>query len=149
MYRLIILIVLIVAKFSIWDHLNQKENGPAQLNVRDVIELAANAAPAGIIGKIEMDVLAGAKIANKIYLNSELDYRDQRSISIVIPGQLALDFAKKYGALPDEYLLFRKIAVTGEAKRVKISFYSKGEKTNKYYYQTHLKITSLEQIEIL
>ncbi len=149
MYRLISLVVLIVASLTIWEYVKHRAEKPEDINIRDVIELAAASAPAGIHGKLEMDVLAVGRLAKNIYLNSETDYRDQRNISIVIPIQLAHSFKSEYGVFPDEYLKFKKIAVTGEAKRVKISFYSNGVKTDKYYYQTQLRVSSLDQIEIL
>lgn len=149
MYRLISLVILIVVSLSVWEYYQQRVENPEELSTINVIELAAAAAPVGIHGKIEMDVLAGGKSARYIYLNSETDYRDQRNISIVIPMQLAHNFKAEYGAMPDDYLKFKKIAVTGEAKRVKINFYSNGVKTTKYYYQTQLRISSLDQIAIL
>ncbi|WP_276328890.1 hypothetical protein [Shewanella japonica] len=39
--------------------------------------------------------------------------------------------------------------IKGQAKRQKIEFYSKGKRTDKYYYQTHILVKGLSQIEVI
>lgn len=114
------------------------------------IEKAAEAAPKGIKGFFELHVKASGKPRKVVFLNSELDYRDPRNISIAIHPKVIESFKEKYGEVPDVYLMDKKIIVYGEARKVKISFGCNGEKNeNKYYYQTHIRVGSLSQIHIV
>ena len=114
------------------------------------IEKASEAAPKGIKGFFELQVKATGKKHEVVFLNSELDYRDPRNISIVIHPKVIEPFKRKYGEVPDVYLKDKKIIVYGEARRVKISFGCNGERNeNEYYYQTHARVSSLSQIHIV
>jgi len=114
------------------------------------IEKAAEAAPKGIKGFFELHVKATGRPHEVVFLNSELDYRDPRNISIAIHPKVIEPFKKKYGAVPDNYLKNKKIIVYGEARRVKISFGCNGERNeDEYYYQTHVRVGSLSQIHIV
>jgi len=114
------------------------------------IEKASKAAPKGIKGFFQLEVKAVGKPHEVLFLNSELDYRDPRNISIVIHPKVIEPFKKKYGELPSYFLKNKKIIVYGEARRVKISFGCNNErKENEYYYQTHVRVGSLSQIHIV
>jgi hypothetical protein len=72
------------------------------------IEKAAALAPKGIKGFFELNVKATGKPNGVIYLNSELDYRDPRNISIAIHPKVVEPFKEKYGQDPDVYLKGKK-----------------------------------------
>jgi hypothetical protein len=61
------------------------------------IEKAAEAAPKGIKGFFEVHVKAIGKPHEVVFLNSELDYRDPRNISIAIHPKVVEPFKEKYG----------------------------------------------------
>jgi hypothetical protein len=114
------------------------------------IERASEAAPKGIKGFFELHVKATGKPHKVVFLNSEVDYRDPRNISIAIHPKVLKPFKDKYGDVPEDYLKDKKIIVYGEARRVKISFGCNGQsKENEYYYQTHVRVGSLSQIHIV
>jgi hypothetical protein len=114
------------------------------------IEQAAEAAPKGIRGFFELHVKATGKQHKVVFLNSELDYRDPRNISIAVHPKVIEPFKEKYGEVPDVYLKGKKVLVYGEARRVKIAFSCNGEQNeNEYYYQTHVRVGSLSQIHLL
>jgi hypothetical protein len=114
------------------------------------IEKAAEASPKGIQGFFELRVKATGKPKNIVYLNSELDYRDPRNISIAISPKVAESFLNKYGETPELFLKNKRIIVYGEARKVKISFGCNGKRNkNQYYYQTHVRVGSLSQILIV
>lgn len=114
------------------------------------IEKAAEASPNGIKGFFELRVKATGKPRKVVFLNSELDYRDPRNISIAISPKVAELFFNKYGETPELFLKNKKIIVYGEARKVKISFGCNGKrKENQYYYQTHVRVGSLSQILIV
>lgn len=50
---------------------------------------------------------------------------------------------------PLKITLSKKIVINGEAKRVKIAFTYKGKPTNKYYYQTHIRLMDISQLMVL
>ncbi len=113
------------------------------------IQLAAESAPNGINGVFKLKVLETGMANKIIFLNSQNDYRDQRNISIAIPPEIAVKFKQLYGSDPDIYLKGKNIIIDGEAKRIKILFTCDGHPTDKYYYQTHIKITSTDQIKVI
>jgi hypothetical protein len=114
------------------------------------IEKAAEASPKGIRGFFELRVKATGKPKNIVFLNSELDYRDPRNISIAISPKVAESFMKKYGETPELFLKNKRIIVYGEVRKVKISFGCNGKRNkNQYYYQTHVRVGSLSQILIV
>ena len=106
-------------------------------------------APNGVKGTFTFQIKASGIQKGKVFLNTELDYRDRRAVTISLTPQIALELTNKYGLSPYTYFLDKTITVTGEAKRVKIDFISKGRRTNKYYFQTHINVSSVEQIKVL
>jgi hypothetical protein len=102
---------------------------------------AAAVAPDGVKGVFELPVRATGRQGGWFYLNSQQDYRDPRNLTIAIPGAMADALAQRFGAELDQYLTGKTIAVRGEAKRVKIHFLADGRPTEKYYYQTHVRLT--------
>ena len=114
-----------------------------------LIEQTEINAPDGVKGAFQFQIKASGIQRNNIYLNTELDYRDRRSITISLDPKTILEFTKKYGSSPDSYFINKTIEVTGEAKRMRIDFYSNGKRTEKYYFQTHIRVTSIGQIKVL
>ncbi len=113
------------------------------------IMAAAEIAPDSVSGVFELHIQSTGRQRGVIYLNSETDYRDQRCLTLAINPIVARGFIQKYGEEPDIYLKNKMIRVSGEARRVKIWFYSKGKRTEKYYYQTHVFVTNESQVEVL
>ncbi len=112
------------------------------------IEYAAASAPDSYKGVFEMTIKAGNLRDRMIFLNSELDYRDQRNLTIVLRPLVVKELTEKYDKDPLEYLLNKKITIKGEAKRMKIWMFYKNKKLKKYYYQTHVFVNSADQITI-
>ncbi len=115
----------------------------------NLIALTEDKAPEGVKGTFRFPIKTSGNQRGVIYLNTENDYRDRRNITVAIHPKLINAFIKKYGESPESYLIDKTIEVTGEAKRMKIFFFSKGKITKKYYFQTHVRVASLEQIKIL
>ncbi|MGY1531546.1 hypothetical protein [Luteimonas sp. A649] len=86
--------------------------------------------------------------SNYTYLNSELDYRDQRNLSIEITTFAARELEAQLGAHPLAALKGKRILVQGAAIRTKIVFFADGRPTDKYYYQTHVRVSDARQITI-
>ena len=118
-------------------------------NAMRLIEKTEINASNGVKGSFQFQIKASGIQHNNIYLNTELDYRDRRSITISLHPKTILEFTKKYGSSPDSYFINKTIEVSGKAKRMRIDFYSNGKKTKKYYFQTHIRVTSVDQIKVL
>ena len=82
------------------------------------------------------------------FLNSELDYRDQRNLSVVLSPQAVQGLQERLGADPLVALQGKNILVTGSAARTRIAFIVDGVPTDKYYYQTHVNVTDASQLVI-
>lgn len=118
-------------------------------NVMDIIALSEGNTPDGLKGTFQLPIKASGTQHRTTYLNTELDYRDRRNISVSLHPKVIRDFIAKFGAHPESYFINKTILVTGEAKRVKIYFVSNGKLTEKYYFQTHIQVDSLSQIKVV
>ena len=110
--------------------------------------MAATAAPEMVPGDFALQVRAAGRADGNVYLNSELDYRDQRNLSIAIAPLAQADLEKRYGQPPDQFFSGKAIVVHGAARRVKIFFLADGLPTDKYYYQTHVAVYDASQIAL-
>src|SRR3546814_4863219 len=88
-----------------------------------------------------------AKDSKYTYLNSELDYRDQRNLTIVVTSAAARALSVRMGSDLEAGMIGKQLRVHGVARRVKIVFFANGQATKKYYYQTHVLVTDAAQIE--
>jgi hypothetical protein len=100
-------------------------------------------------GVFEMQVRAAGRQDSLLYLNSETDYRDQRSLTIAITPAVERALREKFGSNIEGQFVGKRIRVTGSAQRITIWFSCYGKKTDKYYYQTHVPVFNLEQLTVL
>jgi len=114
-----------------------------------LIALTEENAPNGVRGTFKFQIKASGVKRGEVFLNTEVDYRDRRAITIALAPGVVSEFTHRYGASPDTYFVDKYIEVSGEAKRIRIDFISRGRMTNKYYYQTHINVTQLNQIRVL
>ena len=111
--------------------------------------LAADAAPSGIPGTFEMDVVATGAQNGMGFLNSQSDYRDQRNLTVAISPRLRTAMTEMLGEDPILFYKGKRIVVRGQARRVTVFFFGKdGERTNKYYYQTHVQLQAPNDISL-
>jgi len=108
----------------------------------------SNATVSGVF-ELKVQAVKEENLGKMSYLNSELDYRDQRNITIDIPLNIRIGLTDKYNDSLENIFMDKKIRVNGVAKRMKVNFYSHGVKTDKYYYQTHVRIYNIDQIEVI
>ncbi len=124
----------------------------SSINIADtmnLIALAEEKAPEGVNGTFKFLIKATGTSRGEVYLNSELDYRDRRAVTIAVVPKVVSEFTNVYGSPPEKYFLDKKIEVTGEARRVKIYLLANGRPTSKYYFQTHIDVNSVDQIKVL
>jgi len=85
---------------------------------------------------------------DRSFLNSEMDYRDQRNLTVALTRRAAEELWERIGADPMVALKGRNILVTGSAVRTKIYFFAQGVMTDKYYYQTHVNVSNANQVVV-
>lgn len=100
-------------------------------------------------GLFVMKVQASGRDRNRLYLNSETDYRDARNLSLVFNPEVESAFKRKHGSAPDEFLKDKEIVVLGAASQVKIYFSSGGMRSDKYYYQTQVMVAKPDYVRVL
>lgn len=115
----------------------------------DAIQMAASNPERGVVGVFELTVRGVGRDDALTLLNSEVDYRDQRCLTVAMGADAAADLGAALGAPVDVALVGRTIAVTGTARRVRIDFYGMGNPTGKYYYQTQIRVTHAAQIQVM
>ena len=118
------------------------------ISPRQAVLLAADAAPASVDGTFALNVRATGTRRDQLYLNSELDYRDQRNLTVAISPFAAQQLATRMDEHPLRALKGKDILVRGAAVRTKIHFFANGRMTNKYYYQTHVNVSDADQITV-
>lgn len=103
----------------------------------------------GVAGVFEMVVRGTGRQNNRLFLNSQADYRDQRTLTLVLVPAVEQALANRLGGPVDEVLTGRLIAARGTAKRTRIDFLDgRGQRTGKYYYQTHLLLNSGDDLTV-
>jgi len=112
----------------------------------DAIRAANNDPIHGVRGEFIITVKALDTYPDRSFLNSELDYRDQRNLTIQMPTTIVPKLEQRLGVKFQE-LKNRRLVVLGAAKRVRIDFVHDNRPTGKYYYQTHVRVDSPTQVK--
>lgn len=121
------------------------------LNPVEVVTYASYVAPKGrIAGIVEVQVRTAAVLNGRLYLNSELDYRDRNNLSIVLP---LAEVAQWAPSLSEDEIKKRftgkRIFAQGAAQRVRIDFLDEsGKPSGKYYYQVHMYLPNRNQLRL-
>lgn len=118
------------------------------ISPRQAVLMAADAAPGGVDGTFALHVQATGTQSGRTYLNSELDYRDQRNLTVAITPEAARQLTQRLGEHPLVALKGKDILVRGAAVRTTIWFFANGRVTDKYYFQTHVNVTDADQITV-
>lgn len=141
---LTLLIITVIASCG------QKKPEISYISPYDAIHMAASAAEdkTKVEGIFSLSIQAVGNQGPNWYLNSELDYRDQRNLTISIAPQVVKELVNKHDKDMESIFKGKTIQVEGEAKRVKIAIYDeKRKKLKPYYYQTHVRVTNIHKIE--
>ena len=118
-------------------------------SAREAIAAAADAEGAGVPGLFHMRVRNAGWDRGRLFLNSELDYRDQRSLNIAISRPALIALAERFSENPESVFRGRTVQVRGRAMRTRITFFSQGRDTGLYYYQTQVEVTDPDQIVLI
>lgn len=123
--------------------------GQTAMTPMQAVFAAASAAPGGVQGPFRMQVQASGRQGVMAYLNSELDYRDQRNLTLALPPPVQAQLEARLGGDPLEILKGKTLLVEGEARRTRIDFTRDGQPTGLYYYQTHVTLHDAAQLTVL
>lgn len=125
---------------------------PEHTTLSDTMEMrriAARQYPESSSGTFTLNVVATGSQRDAVFLNTEADYRDPRNITIALPGSLVREFTERHNERPEAYFKGKTLNVSGELKQVEILFLKDGRPSGKYYYQTHVRPGSLDDIRIV
>jgi hypothetical protein len=148
-------ILLGAALFAVAGHAMQPAQPPVaqqavRITPRQAVMAAADVAPNGVGGIFAMRVSATGRAGERVYLNSEADYRDQRNLTINIAPEAARALARRHEAQLDVVFRGHRIEVQGVAQRTRIDFLnSRRRPTGLYYYQTQVAVDDADQIRIV
>jgi len=117
-------------------------------DIMRIIELAEEKAPEGVEGSFTMYIQSTGRHGD-VFLNSQLDYRDRRNLTVTIDEETGKKLSQIYGYPPEVYFLNKKVKVDGSAYRAKIWLYINEKQTHEYYYQTRIYVTSPDQIKVI
>jgi hypothetical protein len=104
---------------------------------------------AKVKGVFELTVNGTGKDKKWGYLNSSKNYRIKNSLTITLSKHIIKRLTKKYGEDPLEYLKGKTIRVKGQAKKAKIYKFENGKRTNLVYFQSHVELEAIKNIEIV
>lgn len=122
---------------------------PEHTDIIQLIEQAKRRFPEGIIGTFQIPIKASASHNGITYLNSNVDYRAPTNITVVLTPETIELFAKTYHSPPDLYFKNKTLSVTGKVERIKMYKYENNKRTKQYYFQTHIRVTSIDQLKVL
>ncbi|MCH1919296.1 hypothetical protein L9G15_07610 [Shewanella sp. A3A] len=118
-------------------------------NTMDIISTAAAAAPEVVTGDYTLFIKAVGQQGNNVYLNTELDYRDQRNVTIVLPIPILPRMGIHNFTGLEHHFLNHGVQIHGNAMRARIDFMRDHRPTEFYYYQTHIVVTNPTAISVI
>jgi hypothetical protein len=123
---------------------------PGTITPEQAVLMAAASAPRGVRAVVALQVMAVGRQNGITYLNSQADYRDQRNVSIAIRPEVLREVETKFGGPLDQTAYGKRLRVEGAAERVTIWFLGEdGRPSDKYYYQTHIRIVNAAQLQLI
>jgi hypothetical protein len=123
--------------------------GPGSDILPEQAVMRAAADPSGVAGTFRLTVQATGHQNGRFFINSEKDYRDQRNLTIAVSLTDYRLLNLRFGRSADTALPGKTITVRGVAKRVQIYFFAGGQRTDKYYYQTHVTLGSADDLLVV
>lgn len=121
----------------------------ATTNVPQLIEQAKRRFPHFVRGTFNIPIKATGSQNGRVFLNSNLDYREPTNLTVSLDPETIENFTKIYNSSPELYFKNKTVEVTGKVQRVRIYQYSNGKRTKKYYYQTHIRVSDVKQINVV
>ena len=115
----------------------------------EAVEAASRVNQRGVRGKFVFEVRAVGTNGQDSFINSELDYRDPRSLNVRLSPRVRDQLEARLGGKLDQVLVGRRVLVTGKAARVRVDLSQGATPIGKFYYQTHVHITAADQLTLI
>ncbi|WP_404416568.1 hypothetical protein [Brevundimonas vesicularis] len=109
----------------------------------------AQEGPSGLAGQFAFVVKGGGRIGERVFLNSEVDYRDAATLTVALSAPASTILEGQLGAAPERHLIGRTIVVNGVAHRARINVLNNGSPTGQFYFQTHITVTQAGQLFVV
>lgn len=102
----------------------------------------------GITGVFEMVVRGTGRENGRLFLNSQPDYRDPRSLTVAVSPKVERELEDRLGGPLVDAVSSKTIAVRGTARTTRIWFYANGRRTDKFYFQTHVNLERARDLTV-
>ncbi len=143
------IILLLILVLSACNSTPEVTTKPTTTDIVQLIEKADRRFPEGVRGTFQIPIKASGTIRGTVFLNSDEDYRHPENITLALSPAIIDALSTTYGSSPDKFFINKTVEVKGNVKRIKTYFYKNGKRTKKYYFQTHIKVTEVDQIRVL
>ena len=100
-------------------------------------------------GQFAFVVKGGGRDAERVFLNSDVDYRDAGTLTVAVAGPALAALTQQLDGPPERRLIGRTILATGVARRARIDLLENGRATGRYYFQTHVTVEQAGQIHVI
>lgn len=148
MFRGLSILVLMCSAFAASASAGAQEGAPARLGPSEAIAAAAAEPRIGARGLFQMRVASVGRADRRVYLNSELDYRNPNNLSADVLPSVVRALAARHGATSEDFLIGKQIEVRGTARRVPIRITEYGRPAGRYY-QTRIVVTEVDRISVI
>lgn len=118
---------------------------PGWITPAEAVHAANDDPQRGISGTFVFTVKNVDAEDDRLYLNSERDYRHQLALNVVMDAAQREALQAQLG-MPLERLVNRRVLVQGTAQRTTIAFFSDGKPSGKYYFQTQVRVNDPRQV---
>ncbi|MFC5344261.1 hypothetical protein ACETK8_00150 [Brevundimonas staleyi] len=100
-------------------------------------------------GQFAFVVRGGGRELGRVFLNSQVDYRDPGTLTVVVRGAALDALTEQLGGPPEDRLIGRTVVVDGVALRTRINISEGGRPTDRFYFQAHVAAERADQIHVM
>ena len=113
---------------------------PRVYSAAEAIRGVAEAETSILPGQFAFVVKGGGRDADRVFLNSEVDYRDDGTLTVALSEAAVTALTAQLEGPPERRLIGRTIVVNGVAHRTRINLLADGRPTGQFYFQTHIDV---------
>ena len=122
---------------------------PRVYSATEAVRGVAEGGALALRGQFAFVVTGGGRDADRVFLNSQVDYRDPETLTVVISGPVIIALTEQVEGPPERRLIGRTVVVDGVARRTRINLFENGRTTGRFYFQTHVVVERADQIHVV